>query len=45
MYGFECENVGMWGKGRVGGVMGRWGRWFKGGEGELKGLRELYWMG
>ena len=45
IYAFECENVGISGKGTLAPVMGTWRTWFKRPEAHLNALRQLYSMG
>lgn len=45
IYAFECENVGISGKGTLAPVMDTWRTWFKRPEAHLNALRQLYSMG
>lgn len=45
IYAFECENVGISGKGTLAPVMNTWRTWFKRPEAHLNALRQLYSMG
>lgn len=45
IYAFECENVGISGKGTLAPVMDTWRTWFKRPEAHLNALRQLYSIG
>lgn len=45
VYAFECENVGISGKGTLAPVMDTWRMWFQRPEAHLNALKQLYAMG